>query len=440
MPTTLDKDLGIKPNRRYIISDQEGNPTQILDVPQSRFDHWIKQFRLMREAGIRIPAPIDHDRAALPFRVDNTSNPAKPSGNNAGYWSDLYEKDGRLFGTLEVEDDASSKAGKSIKEVSPWIKPKHTDSSGKVWDDAIMHIALCQHPVIHGQTNFTPAGESSIVLGFSLSQGTMLAHLPNPGKQEDPGTGSSDGVPTAATGATLPDAVTVLRKVGLDLPDDTTAENLIERIVIAGRQFVSMNNTEENPMTQTPPGAETKEPGAVAMSFAQIEVLLSGGFVTKDKADELRKTGFDPNKLKPIATAKALGADWKVQEAPPDEKSFLLSFATAGHKKSYLERIAALVSSGRIPQKAADEQLLPLLEGITLSFGKDGKPETTALDPVLTTLEMTPSMVARQSDVMLGTAVEHPDGWDGADVELTDAEADKVVDEQFRNSGIPVEA
>ena len=298
----------------------------------------------MTQAGLKIPAPWKHDAAALPFSSEGAS-----SKDNAGFWKDIWEKDGQLFGMLSVprEEDAS-RVGTSVVEVSPLVQ-NWKDGKGRSWDDSITHIALVTHPVVPGQDNFEPIDSTSMALSISTLKmadevATKPTAAPTPDEQKVVEPVTSE--PTdKATGSSLKDAVLALRQVGIDLPDDTDPANFIERLLTATRQKV-MDKTE-----QANEGSTTMAP--------------------------------DNSREEPAPVAMAIGDH-------PQGKG-LLAFAQTTLTKTYLDRIHSLVRSGRCNPTVAKDKLEPMLNGFQLSLSAEGIPKETPLDTILTTLEAQPA-------------------------------------------------
>ncbi len=112
---------------------------RVLAVTPSRMDHWVKQFKLMREAGLRVAAPFDHSKASV---------------DNAGFVTDLWREGDTLYAQMDIEAGNEPKIGTSIREVSVAVDSMLRDGTGKVWEDVISHIAPVTEPVVPGQGAF----------------------------------------------------------------------------------------------------------------------------------------------------------------------------------------------------------------------------------------------------------------------------------------------
>lgn len=295
----------------------------------------------MRSAGIRIPAPFKHRIDSLPVVEEETAPFDKGEGsyNNGGWWEDVWYDDTsqKLMGKVAVPDaDAAKKVGSTITEVSPYVKPEHTDGKGNKWEDAIMHIALVNQPIDHDQDNFTAfqsQQEGSIALPEGKEAGLAFWM-------------SSEVQDPTQTINNFESAVTVLRELGLVLPEDTNEENLLERIVMAGQQKAAddaakAQQQKQQGTTTAPPTGAQAEPTPVAM--AQTETLQK-------------------------------------------QNEFLMSHLTTTKQTEYKKRIEQLVNTGRVTKEYVEQKLLPLLNGYQLSLSESGV-KRSDLDNILDALE-----------------------------------------------------
>jgi len=159
---------------------------------------------------------------------------------------------------------------------------------------------------------------------------------------------TGDGVNPEGATLSLKTAIASLKSVGLSLPDDTTAENLVERIVIASKAIAESKKSEEGTG-----GEETEE----------------------EKAKREQPT--------PVAMSTNLDSGGELM-------SVEMNFATKLVGAEYVRRIDTLVSQGKISPAYATKTLKPMLEGYKLSLGEDGEPAKGTLDLLLDALESLP--------------------------------------------------
>lgn len=134
------------------------------------------------------------------------------------------------------------------------------------------------------------------------------------------------------------------------------------------------------------------------------------------------------------------------------EHQAALNFAAKAGKQRYIDRISALVNTGRITPDYANKTLAPFLQDLQLSFDAQGEPVSTELDKLLLALEALPqnqilgapltAAVRRNGDQMFALAVpgaaEIPNDhlWQSADTGTpSEEEAQAIVNQQFENTG-----
>lgn len=265
----------IVPPGRYKVNTLAGK-RRTADITKSRIRHWVNQFSLMTKAGLKVPAPFTHDPNALPAEAaKDAANPA----NNAGYWTRLFQKDGKLYGEIDVPDQATAdKIGATVKEVSPMFRDRWTDGKGKEWKDPILHIALVNHPVAHGTSDFIPSekfdaaqnaklpagAEQCVVCSISGLMSTDEEDL-SPARDT---AGGKEGETDLEGDDRIPEALEALEMFGIHLPEDTTAENFLDNLITAIRAIKSYEKSEHaNNGDQDHPLSQLKEqPTPIAMS------------------------------------------------------------------------------------------------------------------------------------------------------------------------------
>lgn len=308
---------------------------------------------------LSIPAPWRHDKSA-PFSSREKLRLGAKS--NAGYWEKIYQDvDGSLVGVFDcpIATDAE-KVGKTVREVSPLIKPKWKDGLGREWADALLHVALVTNPIQPGQSNFKPLAPEAVSAEkdeYAVAMSALIElDLTGPEDEDDDETDMDDldeeqasalaaaddpqPVVKKATGATIADIIKILAKVGLRLPDDTTPENLVERIAVAG----------------------------IAVGEQQAQ---------DDPEEKLHEESPTPI---------AMGEDM-----PDTQDNPYIQIASDAVKGRYATRITALLGSGRITPAYKKKTLDPLLEGFQLSLDDEShEPNRGPLDDILDALEGLP--------------------------------------------------
>ena len=314
----------------------------------------------MLAAKLRIPAPWKHNLSDPLGPVDAKAK-EPDSKDNAGWWERfLYDEATQAcLGEIDVplEEDAR-KVGTTVCEVSPLLKT-FKDGSGREWKNAPFHVALVTHPIMGNQANFQPlemAASLDSGAGFALALSDIVSfsqeHLLQPSgevgkleasiqelamahaekketKTEEKAEKTADsevsGEPTGkATAPTMKELLEVLSKIGLPLPEDTTPENLAERIMVAGNALV------------------------------------------KSREDKTKTDGEEPI-TEPVPVAMSLGES-NMADSP------FKAIAEDQARKGYVARVESLVNTGRLAPVIASTLFKPALEGFAMSIGDDQKP------------------------------------------------------------------
>lgn len=416
----------ILPPGKYTVSRLDGTRGEE-HIPLERLHKWAKSADKMLAAGVRIPAPWGHKT-----EVGGVTDPSKLNPKeNAGWWEKLWVgNDGALYGTLDVPlDDDAKRVGTVVTEVSPLVRD-FKDGLGRDWKDAPFHIALVTHPIAPDQENFVPTEQPTLALAMSQllvadrptvdQVKSVVMAVPEEDEDEPPMSRSVENSEPAApkktnaSMSTIQDALEVLKEIGLTLPDDTTPENLIERIVVAGAAVSAATGAGE----VTEPGMSNNNPSATPKEQPTPIVM---GDVT-------------------LTTPTPGTADPKI-----------MAFATKNARSDYGRRINSLIEKGVISLDYAKTELVPLVQGFQLSLDTEGNQQAGPLDKILVALERLPGGVSL-------TGAPHTAGRKDAkgaakdafqlslheedlprdfinSQDVTDEEADEIAKQQLRNAG-----
>lgn len=388
----------------------------LVTITPERLAHWVSEFNRYRKNGNRLPAPWTHidPQTGKPVVM---SPYLERSDINAGFWENLWVEDDPRYGTtlvgeLEVPGDPDNpetpagKVGTVVKETSVYVVPSFRDGKDNTYTDIPLHIALVTHPVQPGQENFQPAiamSNLAYVVMSAAPPGAERTPSANPTPSASPAPGALNNTPLHASNPSIAVVLERLRACGIVLPDDTTLENFLERLLVALAQKAASENPDST-VLKPPEGAVTKEPAPVAMSitpesFASISREV---FMSHPVAKEL----FETNQR-------------------------LLAVLENQTRESRRARIDALVKSGRVTKETAEQKLYPLLEGLKMSFDEKGSPVPTVLDTILDVLEsslkpaasprnallsalsMSSGVVPADNPFIIGA---QPDGFDAKDI------------------------
>jgi hypothetical protein len=126
-------------------------------VDQARLDHWARTFQRMSANGVRVHIPADHSDAAA---------------DNRGYVLRLKRVGDRLMALCQfIGADAVRDAARN--QVSIGVAPTFIDGKGRVYRDAIVHVALTPVPVVPGQGSFFAAETFSATTSGAAPAGVL---------------------------------------------------------------------------------------------------------------------------------------------------------------------------------------------------------------------------------------------------------------------------
>jgi hypothetical protein len=345
-------------------------PQGPLTADHQRIAHWARQFHAMRSEGLNIPVSWGHQKDAVPCYGDELSQRAYwLSRYNAGYVGDMKDdpRSGTLSSILDVpgcELDGDSlvtwveladgrRVKTAIKEVSAAIKD-WTDGRGKVWKDAIVHVALTPHPVAHGTGGFSPesllntldANNEAVTLSLASVLYTLGSSPMADDNDNDDRPKKDSDKPTKE--GSLSKALGVLANLGLTLPDDTNDGNFIERIIVAGTALDGKGGGLDDDLDDLGEPAEGAPPAPVQ---EERPVMLS------------------------LATAKT------------ERERKAVEVTTQKHKQRQLKRIDRLVTRFGLNPRHAAELRDSYNDGYQLSLDDDMQPVPQQTDVVLSIVE-----------------------------------------------------
>lgn len=173
----------------------------------------------MLAAGLHIPLAWEHQDLAKPMtKAQLAEHKAELAKLTLGHTRAAALADGKIIATVDVAVDADAERLKAVKFVSPEIMWDFTDGDGKLWPGpSITHLAVTPRPVQHQQGPFKPVALSLLRLAENDYQPAE----------------SKEGEAAAGGTGKLKELLSELAAIGLPLGDDTTLDNLIERLCVA---------------------------------------------------------------------------------------------------------------------------------------------------------------------------------------------------------------
>lgn len=357
----------------------------------ARLKSWVDNTKLMQSHGFLIPGPLAHQdknkRFALPVikaKDGETLADAYSGANagippawdlanlNAGYWEDfeIDPADGSIVGVLDAENKAKSDMiGTDVKQTSVLVMPgrRITDSLGVEHEvgEHFAHVAVCLHAQEPGQENFQPIAPLSplspipagMAMSFVLAMDEMQAGGTNQIKDLSGGLPQNPNTPKDPE---LYAVIGLLRSAkNLAIPEDTTRENFLQVLKIVLTQALASDQEaqKDEQLNTRPSDGQTKTP-SIAMTQT---VQKTAEPVTQDKA-----------------------------------AAILMSMLVKDKKKVLKERIAKLISTGRVGKAYADANLYPKAEAFSMSASdltESGEFPKGSLEDLLDGLEQATPLV-----------------------------------------------
>lgn len=291
--------------------DETGRWVRDVEFSEDRLKRAAENNNKLVGQGFKIPAPFAHvdknKNRPKPLKLGNdgaaldafTEQPiAWDASLNGGYWRDFqfvedtskinpdFGEGPGFVGTVDTfgdPDDLNTPAGKvsrTVQDTSIFIYDKYKPPQAKEpIEDFIAHIAMPVHAIEPGQDNFAEvASMSDGEDGFAVSMADMVDSAAsiggNPAEQDD---------------AQMVEVLGLLKQVQIDLPPDTSRDNLVDVLRIVLRQKIAdqRETTPANPLTQAPAGS-TNKPAPVAMSDTSTPSVAD--VLLKRENDRLKKS------------------------------------------------------------------------------------------------------------------------------------------------------
>lgn len=379
----------------------------------------INTSNTMIGTGLRIPAPFGHSKQAKPkTEIEINQGTPQSSFNNAGYWSFFTQEpneEGKpaiygyidLPGSDEDKESAYYKAKNSAKEVSISVHDEYEDGLQRKWKDAIMHVALVNHPAAPGTSDFKDVPEGAFIMSAMEDLDETTDYI-----------GSVTALKTAAA------------QWGIILPDDCSPKTIMRDLLVAFSQKSPGSGLELSPV---PIYMSATGDDSMALTKEQAEALVSTKAVnpTTKAPFTMEDLGF---KVAPPQTTdmSALQTKFDAQTAENAKLTALVRAlavsATNTVKNSIQNRLNALKERGLT--EAVVATLQPQVE-FQMSVLADGNAAPHPLEATLSALEATLPQATPKQDPLQGSFIP-PNPLAGAQ-DLEPAAIDKMLDEILAN-------
>jgi len=216
-------------------------------VTPDRLRHWEDQFGRLKDAGYAVPmhfnhADLDDLEMLSPIAMDSlTRRDTRGAHNTEGRMVDFKVTPDGQSAEITVEimtPSAIEKVENNSVFVSPVIFPEFRDGHGHTYADVITSVDLVDYPVDHSQGPFIPAEPALMgcgirmgirptifkpkVLRMDMAYDSDAAPAAPPGNDMDESRSDADSI--------IKMIVDVMQEVGVQLPEDTNAANIVDNI------------------------------------------------------------------------------------------------------------------------------------------------------------------------------------------------------------------
>lgn len=254
----------------------------------------VERNNAMLAAKIPVPASWEHRSDAKPGSSSPDDMASARAKGVAGHVEQYTLEDGKAFVVLDIPDEADSKQAKTVRFVSPRID-RFVDGNGKDWGEVFTHVAITPKPVQHEQPAMIELG-FGYPIQLSIDPYTGADMDENEEKPADvekkdepkPEEKKEEKKPDASQ---MAQALTLLAGRGIVLPDDTTPDNVWERIITAATALTAV----EPPDLNNPANVvETKESSPISMSLDKL----------RKQADSFVRTGYRERLARLVGTGR----------------------------------------------------------------------------------------------------------------------------------------
>lgn len=374
----------ILPVRNYKV--RKGSQREPKDFDLQYLNKIASTTNKMIAAGLKIPAPFDHNRDAIPrTETEINTNKAASSFNNAGYWNSFWvapNEKGKLalYGQVDApgsdndKDSPYYKLKNTCKEVSISLADEYEDGVGRTWTDGLLHVAVVNHAIVPDQSPFQ---DNVSIVNMSMADPDEDDTSTEPGSQ-------AEGV--------IGQLITALGKLNVVLPSDTTPKTFMRDLLVAVTNVPNRPNQEIEPV---PVYMSTGEPNDMALTQAQAEALVASKAVNPATNSPFTMEDLGFKKAPTTQPVDMSGLTAKVAQLETENNS-LRQIATLLKKQfeakitdAIKERLARLQAAG-LSKEFIDANLMPAVNAYNMSaLDANGNIPAHPLEVTLSALEAT---------------------------------------------------
>jgi hypothetical protein len=293
------------------------------DYVRQQFERNTKMLAGGVPVPFQIPLSWEHRKDAKPRKLSLDDWKSERAKGTAGYVKG-YEitPEDKIFAKVEIPDPADGKKAETIMFCSPEID-HFEDGDGRDWGEVFTHIALTPKPVQHDQTPIAKLSLTGPVrLSVDPATGDDLPDSPVRLSEAPPGSGSDGGgsprggldpekQDDGGAGGKVTKCLIALAKKGIKLPEDTTAQNIVERLCIVLDALSDVDDSEK-PMADLDDVDEADrgtQPYALSLQKQQAKAEKFARQGINQRVARLVNTG----RITPEIGAKLTGQAGKVQ-------------------------------------------------------------------------------------------------------------------------------
>ncbi len=326
------------------VGEYKAREGQVVVTPE-RLKHFESQVKRLQDLGYAIPMHWNHpaDIGELePIREKDLTGGSRGAQNTVGKLNSFRVSEDGQSAEIVVETltrDATEKASNNAVYVSPVIFEQWADGTGQTYSDIIGSVDLVDYPVDYSQSKFEPAVITmAIRLNSTPTIYRMSTAMDDENKDTAKDTPAGDEAGSSSS-TNLKDVISALATLKIVLPEDTTPDNLLDRLHTALLTAAAQTGVDTDPDDNAPGDQST-----VATPAIQTMSL---------------------------------------------ETKAAVQYATTMHRKEVARRLDSLHASGRISDVELRDRT-PKIGVLKLSLDSAGQPEVSAIEQFIESREAIP--------------------------------------------------
>lgn len=406
------------------VNDYE-SPDGTVRVTPERLRTWKRNFDFMKKRRQIIPSHWDHGDDYTPKSVKEYKQ-SLSAGTTVGRLADIEILPGgkRAKFILEYADKkAYERAKANLVGVSPVIMPSWRIGTGEVIEDCITAVDLVDHPVDYSQGPFVEAGAGSTAIAMSLRLGPskvcLMAKKRTPVKKA--------ASPKRMSAKQVAEAEEAKKRLRMSVDDDDDDD---------------IDNDGDGAVDEDGEGTDEvgsqKDVDAVVEALKAMDIVLPEGTTKENFFERVHSALLTAAAHRGEDEGDGTNNDSGVVESAPPPAMMSMNhqdpayvWAQQQYRDSLKAKLDHLVETGRATPAERDARIKQV-NTVRLSLGKDQKPLKTLVEEFIESRQNVPpgtfwDVATRTKKMGLSVAPQPSQVGN----ELTDEEADKIVDSMF---------